>query len=234
MRANIKENPMTVGIIVLIASVILFVTLMTLVLPKHILKVIYKVSETNDRGVRRCLFKGKNCIVYDSGKENKPIIKQYLLLQEDGYKTLKCKVTPNVEYLDYDIVLFNRYNEVFKVINVKEEIIGMSMTRSTMLPDETSYIRIIVRKVNRTNMKRKPAVKLSKKSVFVYSLVSILFTAVEAFVVRACYSYCFGDVYRESFIASTQGLLTIGALAAAMGILGGICIVMSAHKRARK
>ena len=225
---------MTFGLIILTVSVILFVTLMTLVLPKCMLKVSYKIGGASDRGVKRCLFKGKHCMVYDSSKENKPIIKQYILLQEDGYKTLKCKVTPNVEYMDYDVVLYNRYNKVFKVVNVKEDIVGMEMTRATRLDDETAYVRIVIRRVNRTDMKKKPIVRITGGSIFLFSLVAIMLTAVEIFVVRACCSYSFGDVYRESFIASTEGLITIGVLAFAMGVLGALSVIISAAKRARR
>lgn len=225
---------MIIGLSILTASVVLFLTLMTLVLPKYILRVSYKIGGACDRGVKKCLFKGQHCMVYDSSKENKPIIKQYILLQEEGYKSLRCKVTSNVEYLDYDIVLYNRYNKVFKVINVKEDIVGVEMTRSTRLPDETSYIRIIVKRVNRTDMKRKPIMRITKGSIFLFSFLAVLFTAVETFVVRACCSYCFGDVFRESFIASTEGLIVVGVLALAMGLLGGIAVAISAAKRARK
>lgn len=225
---------MLIGLSILTASVILFLTLMTLVLPKYVLRVSYKVGGACDRGVKKCLFKGKHCMVYDSSKENKPIIKQYLLLQEDGYKTMRCRVTSNVEYLDYDVVLYNRYNKVFKVINVKEDIVGVEMTRTTRLPDETAYVRIVIKKVNRTDMKRKPIMRITKGSIFFFSLLAVVFTAVETFVVRACCSYCFGEVFRESFIASTEGLLVVGALALAMGLLGGLSVAISAAKRARK
>ncbi len=225
---------MALGIIVLILSVILFMVLMTLVLPKRMLKVVYKVNKATDRGVKRCLFEGKRCIVYDSSRENKAVIKQYSILQEDGYKTLRCKLTQDIEYLDCDIVLFNRYNKVFKIVNVKEDIVGMAMTRATRLPDETAYIRIIIRRVNRTSIKRKPPVKVTGLSVFLFSLVAVVLTAVETFVVRACCSYCFGDVYRESFIASTEGLLAIGILAAATGLVGAFTTSFSAFRRARK
>lgn len=225
---------MAVGVIVLVLSVVLFIALMTLVLPKHMLRVVYKVNKATDRGVKRCLYKGKRCIVYDSSRENKAVIRQYSILQEDGYKTLRCKLTQDIEYLDCDIVLFNRYNKVFKIVNVKEDIIGMSMTRATRLPDETAYIRIIIRRVNRTVIKRKPPVKVTGLSIFLFSLVAIVLTALETFVVRACCSYCFGDVYRESFIASAQGLISIGVLAVVMGVVGAITIAISAHSRAKK
>lgn len=225
---------MTIGIIAMTVSVILFMTLMTFVLPKWILKATYKVGGANDRGVKKCLYKGKHCMVYDSSKENKPIIRQYLLLQEEGYKTLKCKVTPNVKYLDYDVVLYNRYNQPFKVVNVKEDIVGEQTTRSARLDDEASYIRIIIKRVNKTVMKRKPVMRIGGGRVFLFSLLAVALTAVEAFTIRACYSYSFGSVYRQSFISSTEGLLTIGAVALTAGLLGALCVLLRASKRARK
>lgn len=225
---------MTIGLIAMTVSVILFMTLMTFVLPRWILKITYKVGGATDRGVKRCLFKGKRCMVYDSSKENKPIIKQYLLLEEDGYKSLKCKVTPNVKYLDYDVVLYNRYNKPFKVINVKEDIVGMEMTRAARLDDETSYVKIIIKRVNRTDMRKKPVMRIGGGRIFLFSVLAMVLTAVEAFAIRVCYSYSFGKVYRESFVSSTEGLLTIGAVALVMGLLGALLVVIRASKRARK
>jgi len=225
---------MTIGLTVMTLSVILFVTLMTFVLPKWLLKISYKVDGACDRGVKKCLFKGKHCMVYDSSKENKPIIKQYLLLQEDGYKALKCKVTPNVRYIDYDVVLYNRYNKPFKVVNVKEDIVGMEMTRTTRLDDETAYVRIIIKRVNRTDMKKKPVVRIRGSRIFLFILFAIVLTAVEAFAIRTCYSYSFGEVYRESFVASTEGLITIITVALATGLLGALLVILRASKRARK
>ena len=225
---------MTIGLIAMTLSVILFVTLVTFVLPKWILKISYKVGGACDRGVKRCLFKGKHCMVYDSSKENKPIIKQYLLIQEDGYKALKCKVTPNVRYVDYDVVLYNRYNKPFKVINVKEDIVGMEMTRTTRLDDDTSYVKIIIKRVNRTDMKKKPVMRIKGSRIFLFSILAVLLTAVEAFAIRVCYSYSFGEVYRESFVSSTKGLIAIGAVALVTGLLGALLVVLRASKRARK
>lgn len=225
---------MVIGLTVMTASVILFVTLMTFVLPKWILKTSYKVGGACDRGVKKCLFKGKHCMVYDSSKENKPIIKQYLLLQEDGYKVLKCKVTPNVRYIDYDVVLYNRYNEPFKVVNVKEDIVGMEMTRNTRLDDDTAYVKIIIKRVNRTDMKKAPVMRISGARVFLFSLFAIALTAVEAFVIRVCYSYSFGKVFRESFVASKKGLITIIAVALVTGLIGALLVVLRTSKRARK
>ena len=225
---------MVISLSVLVASVILYVLLMTVILPKAMLKVVYKVDKPKDRGTKKCIFDGKHCMVYTSTKENKQFIKQYVLLQEEGHKTLTCKLTPVVKYIDYDIVLFNRYNKAFKVINVKEDISSAELTRATMLPDETAYVNIVVRKVNHTSLKKAPTVKMKKKSISLFALVVALITAVEGFVIRSCCSYSFGGVFRESFIASYDGLIALGALAILTGIIASISVSLTANKKARK
>ena len=236
LNRNLKETFMVIaiGLIVLVVSVIIYIALMTMVLPKGILKVVYKVNEPTDRGSKKCLFEGKNCIVYNSSKENRQYIKQYILLQEEGYKSLKCKLAPLVDYLDYDVVLFDRYNKVFGVINVKEDILGFELTRSTRLPDETAYVRIVIRKVNKLTLTKKPLVKIKGGSIFGFGLVATLMTAIEAFIVRACCSYSFGGLFRESFISSTQGILFIGILAVVTGIIGAVAVALGASKRAKR
>ena len=223
-----------VSLAVLVVSVIVFFVLMTLVLPKALLKVSYNVDKPKDRGVKKCLFADKHCMIYSSTKENKQFIKQYALVQEKGHKTLTCKLSSGVEYLDYDIVMFNRYNKVFKVMNVKEDIIAQGLTRTTVLPDETSYISIVIRKVNQTNLKRPAVMYMKGKRIVGFSLLAMLFTAIEGFVVRACCSYAFGGVFRESFISSMNGMVAIVLLSILTGMVGGISVAAGVKKRARK
>ena len=223
-----------IGLSVLIASVVLYMVLLTMVLPKKMIKAVYPINTPADRGVSRCTFEGKLCNVYASSKENKPYIKQYLLLREQDHKILRCNVAPGVEYIDYDIILFDRYDKVLGVMNVKEDILGKDVTRSTRLPKETSYIRIVVRQVNRTKRKVQKTFKVKGSGIFKYFLVTVLFTAVEAFVVRACCSYAFGDVYRESFLASRYGFLVIGVFALCVGLFGAFSASIGAGRQSRK
>lgn len=225
---------LAVGLVILIVSAVIFVTLAAVVLPKHMLHVKYAVNTPDDRGVKICLFKGKRCVVYKSCKENKEYIRQYALTQEDGYKLLKCKVTDAVEYMDYDIVLFNRHHEVFDVINVKEDFFGTGYSRDTRLPNETSYISIIIRKVNRVNLKKKPIIKVKGGGLLGYALVTTLLAFLETFFVRLSGSYVFGGVYRESFIATTEGFVFNLAVSLLIGILTVITVVASIKKRAKK
>ena len=83
-------------------------------------------------------------------------------------------------------------------------------------------------------MKKKPVMRIGGGRIFLFSLFAVALTAVEAFALRVCYSYSFGQVYRQSFISSTEGLLTIGAVALAVGLLGALLVALHTSKRARK
>lgn len=225
---------MATGLSILIISAVLYLVLVAIVLPARMLKVVYPVKEPSDRGIKKCLYYNKPCMVYTSSSENKPYISQYLLIGEDGYKTLRCKVTPSVEYLDYDVVIFDRFNKPVGAINVKEEISSSDLTKSVVLPSEASYVRIVIRRVNRKKLKTGATVRIGFLSVLWYSLAVTVLTALEAFAVRVACSYSFGDVYRESFIASSNGLILIAVLAVCTGIVSILLTLMGARRRARK
>lgn len=222
-----------IGLILMLVSVVTYIMLETVILPQRMIKSSFRIKEPHDRGVKRCLFKGKRCIVYKSGNSNKKYIQQYAIIQDEGKKLLKCKVSPAVEYIDYDIVLFDRCNKPFKVMNVKEDILGVDYTRSTVIPNETSYVTLVIKRVNKTVFKRPPCVKVKGGSIFGFGLVTILLTAIEGYIIRACCSISFGGVFRESFIATTKGLIVIGALAIVCGILAMIIAGAGARSRAR-
>lgn len=221
------------GLGILLCSVVLYLVLVAMVLPRFVLKASYRIKKPTDRGVKRCTFEGKPCIVYSSSKENKPYIKQYILLNEGEHKLLKCKTAPGVDYLDYDIVVFDRYNKPFEVINVKEDVLG-DVTKSTQLPSDTAYVRLVIRQANRVKLKKPATFGVSGGSIFVFSLLVLVLTALEAFAVRASCALAFGDVYRESFISSRLGFLVIGAVALAVGFLGAVSVALTAAKRGRK
>lgn len=225
---------MAIGFSILIISAVLYLALVAVVLPNRMLKVKYPVKEPSDRGIKKCLYYSKPCMVYSSSSENKPYITQYLLIGEDGYKTLRCKVTPSVEYLDYDVVIFDRFNKPAGVINVKEEISASDLTKSVILPAETAYVRIVIRRVNRNKLNTSATARVGFFSILWYSLVVTLLTALEVFIVRAACSYSFGDVYRESFIASTNGLLLLAALAVCTGVISILFTLLGARRKSRR
>jgi len=221
---------MTIGIVLLIGSVFSFILLMTYILPKLFLKVSYTVSEPVDIGIKRCFYKGKRCVVYEGGSEIRKYIKKYLLLQGKGHKILRCKMTHPIGYIDYDIVVFDRYDKVHSVINVKESLVNSEYTRRVELPDEASYVRLVIRKVNDTVITKEPIAFIPRARINWYMIFAILVTALETFVLKVSCAYAFGGVFRESFVRSSKGLVVSLLFAIVTGIIA-LVTVKSSIKR---
>lgn len=215
---------MAIGIVLLIGSVFLFIILMTVILPKLFLTVNYNVTEPCDIGTKRCIYKGRRCIVYDGGKEIRTYIKKYLLIQGKNCKMLRCKTAIPIGFIDYDIVVFDRYNKVHQIINVKENLVNTDYTRRVELPNETAYVRLVIRNVNGNTITNEPVAYIPKKKINWYTFFAIMVAALETFTLKVSCSYAFGGVFRESFIRSGKGLLVCLIFAVATGMVALITV----------
>lgn len=228
---------MELGIILLVASMAAFLVLLILILPKLLLRVKFTVTEPADRGIKRCFYNGKRCVVYESGKQINKYIKNYLLLEGDNCKILRCKTSNKVKYLDYDVVIFDRYDKVRGVINVKEKMVNGSFTRRVELPEETSYVRIVLRKVNDfifKQKKKKPIAYIPKGKIALYTLCAAAITAFEVFVLKVSCAYAFGGVFRESFIRSGYGIGIGIFLAIVTGIIAVVTVTVSIKRYGKR
>ena len=228
---------MELGIILLVGSMAAFLALITIVLPKLFLGVKFTVNEPSDRGIKRCLYNGKRCIVYETGKQINKYIKNYLLLEGDGCKILRCKTANRIEYLDYDVVVFDRYDKVKGIINVKEKMVGTNFTRRVELPDETAYVRILLRRVNEIpfkQKKKKPIAYIPKGKILLYTLCAMAATAFEVFVLKVACSYAFGGVFRESFVRTGYGIFMGAFLAIITGIIAIVTVSVSMKRYGKR
>lgn len=215
---------MTAGIVMLAVSVVLFSALMTVILPKMILKVRYSVGKIEDRGLKKYIYKGKNCIVYECGKGVSNHIKQYLLIDDGDKKILRCKTAHLINYLNYDIVVFDKYDKVRKIINVKEFLENGDFTKRVELPSYTSYVKLVIRQVDNRFLGKKRLADIPKGRILLYALCAILTTALEGFMIKVSCAYTFGGVFRENFIRTTDGLILGSLIAALIGIISIIIV----------
>jgi hypothetical protein len=218
---------MIVGIVLMVVSVFFFVISMTAILPKLLLRVKSTVTEPEGRGIKKALFNGRRCIVYRSGSEVHKYIKQYLIYDEGNQKVLRCKTNGSLRYIDYDIVLFNKYDKAFKVINVKEDIVKGDLTRRVDLPKETSYVSIVIRKADSQDFAKPPVFNVTVKSIAIYSIACFLVTLLETFILKVSCAFAFGGVFRESFIQSPSSTIVGLLLSLLTGLLALISIIYS-------
>ena len=221
---------MAIGYVLLISSVILFLFVMIVALPKALLKIKYRVKDPDDIGIKRCFYNGKRCVIYEGGHEISKYIEKYLLVEGKNCKILRCKIARKISYLNYDIVIFNRYDEVIDVVNVKENLVKGGYTRRVELSEETSYVKIVIREADDLIIKRKPIAYIPFGNAILYGFLASVLTIVEIFVLKISCAYAFGGVFREVFIRSAKGTLITLFIATIIGISALISVAFSVIK----
>ena len=135
-------------VITLIGSVAVYVFLMTYLFPQILLKTGLIIPTPRDRGIKNIKETTGRTIVYQPAIEYRKYIPQYLISERNGKKILLCKVSPNVKYIDYDVVMYDGTNQVCKVVNAKELIENDMYTEKMTLGANVAYVSIIINAVN--------------------------------------------------------------------------------------
>lgn len=135
--------------IVLLISVTLYLKLFSSIIPGFIMRVTCKKEATRDRGIKKFIYENGRCVVYEPELNIRKYVKKYALYTEDGYKYIQCKVSECVKYLRYDVYAFDNSGKLIDVINVNDTVEeGGEYTSAVALPPETSYTRLVLRKVD--------------------------------------------------------------------------------------
>lgn len=220
---------MVIAFVLLAISMLLYFTAMGWGLPSLFLRTTYEPVQLHARGMRRCLFNGRPCVVYERSLNWRRHISRYLLYQSEGCKLLKCQVTAAVRYLEYDVVLFNRYNRIFDVIRVKEKLTS-SYTRLLTLPDETAYVALRPCRVNKSHIPYKPIAHIPRLRVVFFTISAFLVTLFEGVMIVICSTYALGGVHREDFLLSEEHILISLIVAAAVALLGSLVVLVGLHR----
>ena len=130
-----------------ITSIVLYVYLFSVIIPKGIMRIKLKYQGTCDRGLKKFIYPNGRCVLYEPELLIRKYIPLYALYTEDGYKYLKCKATERVSYLRYDVYAFDNRNKLIDIIGVAEAIGADRYTDNVSLPPATSYVRLVVRGV---------------------------------------------------------------------------------------
>ena len=106
------------------------------------------IRKTSDRGLKKYVYPSGRGIAYEPHPSIRKYVPRYLLFTEDGYKYVRCQVDDSVQTMAYSVVMFDRRNRAFDVIDVTEERISGARTTPVMLHPDTSYIALILDTVN--------------------------------------------------------------------------------------
>ena len=206
--------------ILLFGSIVLFLFVEMFILPKAFLESKYSIGETYDRGVKRYK-SGKDgiSVVYEPSLLVRKYIKQYAIVSEKGNKTFRCKVDPSLSYLDFDIVLFDSFGKVFKVLTV-QSIVDNGYTEDVSLPKETSYVTLMLNKADNKEFPKRSCAKIAPSKILIFGLTTTVFSMLVAFCINLSFSNLFGGMFRESYASNLLAnvtVLTIALIATAIG-----------------
>lgn len=166
--------------LMLFTSIVLYIYLFSAIIPRFIMKVKMEGTNTCDRGIKKFIYPNGRCVLYEPELEIRKYITAYTLYTEGGYKYIKCKATDRVSYLRYDVYAFDNRNKLIDIIGVSEAIDTDRYTDSVSLPPETSYVRLVLRRVDKEYFSSRVLVKYSLSSYLICSIVVALATVLES------------------------------------------------------
>ena len=202
-------------------SVVMYISLAGFVFPKTFFKAGYDISFSYDRGLKKFKEKNGRSIVYEPKAEYRDCISQYILSERNGKKVIICKLKKDILYLDYDIVLFDFHEKVFKVINVKENIEKPGYTHIVELPDQTAYTTLIINNIDNVSFNNDAIKRLPKRRFAYFAAATGLLVALEIFLVKLCLANIYCDVFSNDFMTNTESILItfgVGIVAAAANL----------------
>ena len=158
-------------ILILIASFILFFSIVSNILPKLFLKITYSLDDCLGRGIKKFTFPEGRAVLYEPHPRYRKFINKYSLFTNEGYKYLKCLVDKKVKHVKLNVVMFDNRGNVLDFIKISDYPNGNSETESILLHHNTSYVSLQVDQVNDTNVYNTSFQKCSLKNIITYSVL---------------------------------------------------------------
>lgn len=170
-------------IVMFVASMVLYVYLFSSIVPRFIMKLSCKKENTRDRGIKKFKYSNGRAVLYEPEFAVRDYVTNYVLYTEDGYKYIKCKVAPHVNALKYDVYAFDNRDELIDIVTVLEVVAKNEFTDSVLLPPETSYVRLVLRRVDNEYESNEILAHYSKKRTVACMVVVAVATALESMIV---------------------------------------------------
>ncbi|MBQ4091583.1 MAG: hypothetical protein IJC64_04640 [Clostridia bacterium] len=203
-------------ILLLVGSIIAFLVLEMFIFPSLFLKSNYSIGKTADRGIRKYKTSANGLyMIYEPNWIVRKFIKQYIIAAEEDRKIMKCMVEYGVDYVEYDAVLFDTTDKVFRVLNVQQLIGDSIYTDEIELPRETAYATLILRRVNNRVFPQTASSRISPRRLLIYGLFTCLAALGASVSINISLANMFGGVFRESYVANMGTWITATGVALA-------------------
>lgn len=226
--------------LILLAVIVLYTVLVSRLIPGLTLRPRY-VGRMGDRGIRRYRTEEGHAVVYAPGSRCAPGITQYILLHrsEDGLKTITCKTNGRIDTIGYDIAVFDGFGRMIDVLEVTDTLSGGRYTKAVVLPQATSYVSVILRRVDGKQVCADRVFNSDRVGRIVCAASTVLLTILLAVAMRKLLSGAIGllsDVYRYKELTSPHISWPITILIAGLFglLLTGILLLRDKRRIKRK
>lgn len=181
------ENIVTICGYVLTAlmSLVIYGYLVSFVIPHLCVKWKTPNKLRGDRGIKKYVFPEGRSVVYEPELRVRRYMKQYALIYNNGGKFIRCRINERIRYIKYDVIVFGPDRRVIDVIEVSERITDIGYCKSVQLPEETSFVNVVIRRVDAMHESKEKAVSYSGKSLLVLIALITVVTVIESYVIEA-------------------------------------------------
>lgn len=213
-------------------SIAIYFGIVSKVLPQICVRWKKPSGRLGDRGIRKYRFPEGRGIVYEPELRIRKYIKQYTLLSYDGNKFIKCMLEPKVRLIKYDVIVYGPADELLDVISVTERVTVEGYSKAVQLPEDTSYVNVVLRAADDMYRNTEVVIKYSGVSVALLAGFVAVMTVVETYAIRILVNKIIGlfssgwSVYVNDLRFLLHSLV--------LGIVCGALIALSYFRRTSK
>lgn len=164
-------------ILLILITISAYTLLIGSVLPKCLLTLEYIPGGPTDRGLRKYTFPEGRGISYEPHPALRKYVSLYILFSSGGNKFFRLKPKRGVNFLVYELAVFNAQNKLIDVIRVSERTDEDERRQNVMLPPSTSYVSLVIYTVGTESVTKKPPYRFNKTKRRILFLTIFLLTA---------------------------------------------------------
>lgn len=193
-----------VFLLALVFCPVFYVILTARVLPKQLLIPQAQLSRIQDRGIARYTHPQGRSIVYQPSPAAKTHIPQYVLSDRDGQRFLECKLSPQVQHIQYRIFPFDVHDRPLQCLEVDDPVSVPGISRAVSLPGNTAYVSISVQQVNGSRIPDDGKLAFSWIRVFLYALSVVLLTLLLADIMQQAMFTLLSGIFPDLLVSAEE------------------------------
>lgn len=189
----------------IIGIALAYLILAGIVMPKLLFRARYTVAKPEDRGIKK-VDGDEPALVFVPTTAVAKHISRYAIIERDGKRVLVCKTAHNIDYIDYDVVIYSGDSKAENAFNIKDGVRGNEYTKPVELPGNTECVSIVINEVDGKKFKTQLFRGIAAWRIAVYLVITAVLTFAAVFGIKACLAFMGAGLFGESFNAKLQSI----------------------------